>query len=350
MNYSRYVLLLAISIFSLFAHAYDFSVTVGNQKLYFDITNKQKKTACVTFNGIAGSRKNSELKGTVEIPSKIRHDNAIYTITAIGAKAFADANRLEGVVIPSGIESIGDFAFEGCVALKRVVFPGNEVKFGQGVFFRCTDLSSVSLGSDWKNIDLTMFRWSDKLTSISIPAKIEKIQGLKKLKRLESITVDPNNIKFSSFDGVLYSKNGKTLYGCPRRYRNEIIVREGTETISTGALIDCVLLEKIDLPESLKSVSFRETSRMKELKTIVVRCQTPLITAYAGTQKKFFFMLCNPKTEIIVPNRLKGKYIDLLPTEAGQYSDNIGSMPYEVSEKELTTKKNIKGVKNFEKY
>ncbi len=350
MKHTRYILVALAIICSLGLYAYDFSVTLDGQKLYFDITNKSKRTACVTYNASTGSAQNRDLKGTVEIPPKVRYNNVVYNITAIGQKAFANAKNLEGIIIPSGIETIGDFAFEDCSSLKRIVFPGNVVKLGQGIFFKCTSISSVSIGSDWESIDFTMFRWSNHLKEISIPAKVEKIQGLKKLKSLERISVDSNNNKFSSYEGILYSKDGKVMYACPRHYDSDVIIKDGTETILPGALIDCVATRKLVFPASLKAVSFRETSRMKSLGTVITKPVKPVVTAYKGKDGFFLFQLCNPKTEIIVENQSKPKYIKMLPKEAGQYSDKIGGVPFEIRDKEIPTKKNIKGVKNFDKY
>lgn len=344
-------ILLSLSFLTfLSANAYDFSATLNGQKLYFDITSRSKNTACVTFNGTPTAIKAPDLKGTVEIPAKIKHNDVVYTVTEIGPKAFADAKKLEGVIIPSGIEKIGDFAFEGCETLKMIVFPGNPVTLGQGTFFRCPDISSVTIGSDWKSIDFTMFRWSNQLTTITVPAKIEKIQGFKKLKNLKSITVDGNNMSFSSVDGILYSKDGKKLYGCPRGYMGNVKVKDGTESVETGALIDCLHITGIDLPATMKKISFRETSRMKALKTIIVRSEEPLITGYIQKQGKFLFELTDQKTEIVVPSASKNKYIDILAIEGGEYSISPDGTPYSVEKQELPLKKNIKGVKNFEKY
>lgn len=332
------------------AYAHDFTATVNGQRLYFEITSKNKKTVSVTYNGSISDKKSLDINGIVEIPAKIKHNNVVYDVTAIGQKAFANADRLKGIVIPSGVETIGDFAFEDCDSLMSVVFPGNPVTIGQGIFFKCPEISDVTIGSDWKNIDLTMFRWSDNLTSITIPAKIEKIQGVKKLVALKSILVDPNNKKFTSYDGMLYSKDGTTLFACPRDYAGKVKVNEGVTKVLDGALIDCLAVTSIDLPSTIQSISFRETSRMKNLENIILRGETPIITGYIKGTGKFFFQLANPKASIIVLSSAKDKYISELATIAGEYSESVGDVPYMVSVSELPTKKNIKGVKNFDKY
>lgn len=332
------------------ASAHDFTATVGGQRLYFEITDKTKKTAAVTYPGSIADKKAPALSGTVEIPAKVRHDNVVYTITAIGQKAFANADGLKGVVIPAGVETIGDFAFEDCDSLTSVVFPGNAVRLGQGVFFRCPAIADVTIGSDWKTIDLTMFRWSDSLDAIQIPAKIEKIQGIKVLKALTTISVDPNNAKFKSDNGMLYSKDGSTLLVCPRGVEGKVTVADGTTKVLDGALIECVGVKSIDLPASVCSISFRETSRMEDLETIILRSEAPFDTGYCNGEGKFFFQLANPEVELIVMSTAKDSYIARLATESGEYSDSIDAVPYLVKQSELPTKKSFKGVKNFDKY
>lgn len=330
--------------------AHDFSTTVNGQRLYFDITSKTRRTVSVTYNGNIKDKNVPTLSGIIEIPARVRHDSVVYEVSGIGSKAFAYAPQLKGVVIPSGVKSIGDFAFEGCDSLQSVIFPGNPVSLGQGIFFRCSKISDVTIGSDWKSVDLTMFRWSENLTSVFIPAKIGKIQGIKKLKHLTSIAVDPNNRLFSSSNGMLYSKDGKILYACPRAYMNKVLVNEGTEKIQSGALIDCVNVTYIDFPSTLMSVSFRETSRMVNLNTIVVRAVLPINIGYINGSGKFLFRLRNPDVDIVVLSTSKDKYINMLATDAGEYSESEDGVPYTIDIRELPTNKNFKGVKNFNKY
>lgn len=344
-------LLFGICLFAgIGAYAHDFSATVNGQRLYFDITNKAKKTVTVTYNGSIADKKEPELSGVVKIPAKVKHNNVVYEVNAINQKAFANANRLQGVVIPSGVATIGDFAFENCDSLASIVFPGNPVSLGQGVFFNCSAISNVTIGSDWKSIDFAMFRWSESLNSVNIPAKVEKIQGLKKLKHLTSITVDPNNSKFSSFDGMLYSRDGSIYYACPRAYNGKVVIKDGVVKVLSGSLIACVDITSIDIPASVQNISFRETSRMEKLELIVLRADKLIATGYFNGVGKFLFQLVAPKVQIVVPSSSKKIYEDALADKAGEYSESVDGVPYMVTQTELPTKKGIKGVKNFDKY
>lgn len=339
-----------LSLMAMGADAHDFSVTIDEQRLYFDITNKAKRTVAVTYNGSISNKKDITLSGKIGIPSKVKHNNVIYEVTAINPKAFAGAKRLKAVVIPSGVDAIGDFAFEGCDSLTNVVFPGNPMSLGQGVFFKCSSISDVTIGSDWKTVDFTMFRWSNNLTQINIPAKIEKVQGVKKLKFLTTIIVDPNNDNFSSYEGLLYNKNGEILYACPRAHVGKVRIKEGTIKITDGALIDCTDVTMLDFPSTLQSLSFRETSRMKVLETIIMRPVTPIITAFIEGYGRFLLQLANDKTQIVIPSSSKKSYEKMMASIAGEYSETVSGIPYTVSMQQIPVKKHLKAVKNFDKY
>lgn len=333
------------------ANAHDFTATVNGQKLFFNIKSEADKTAEVTYNGSIADRKYSEATGNLDIPARIKHNNTVYTVVSVGAKAFSNAVKLEGVSLPSTIRSVEDFAFEGCTSLSRIIFPGSEVTFGQGVFFKCSSIADITFGSDWKTVDLSRFRWSDSLQTIAIPAKVEKIQGMKTLKRLKSVSVDVNNARFSVSDGVLYNRDGKILYGCPRAYAGKLRVKDGTEKISANALIDCPGITELDFPASLQSVSFRETSRMKHLQKIAFRGETPVSTAYVGGEGKFLLQVANPDVKIMVPGNARKAYLSALAEEEGEYAETsgTGSTPFMVSAARMPKAANIIGVKNFTK-
>lgn len=334
------------------ANAHDFSATVGGQKIFFNIKSKANKTVEVTYSGSISDKIISEIEGTIVIPAKVKHNNTVFSVVSINAKAFSGANKLTGITIPSSVKSIGAFAFEGCTSLSKIIFPGSEVSFGEGVFFKCTSIKDITLGSDWKTVNLSRFRWSDSITTISIPAKVEKIQGLKLLKSLKTVLVDVNNARFASFDGVLYNKEGKTLYGCPRSYIGTLKIKEGTEIISKDALIDCTQITQIVFPATIKLFSFRETSRMAKLDMIIFKGGSPVITAYVGNDGKFVLQVLNTDVKVIVPNNSKKEYKTALVQETGEFAEfkDANCTPYVVNTAQMPKTSNVIGTKSFSKY
>ena len=350
MNIKKSILFCLLLLVCSLTQAHDFVVSLNGQNVYFSIKSKKNNTAVVTYRGSIAASTPTDYQGELIVPAKVKYDSIVYSVVGIGAKAFSGAEKLTGIVLPMGITSIGDFAFEGCTSLSKIVFSGNEVKFGQGVFFKCDKIQFVSLGSDWKSIDLQMFRWSDSLSTFAIPAKVEKIRNMKSLKGLESITVDANNEQFASVNGVLYNKNKEILYGCPRAYTGTLRVLEGTKKITSGALVDCVGISRADLPESLEYMSFREFRRMKSLQEIIFRRESPISTAMNKGTEVFLPQVANPEVQIIVPKKSQKIYQNALVKQEGEYTEIGGKIPFMIDANELPDATNVKGVKNFSKY
>lgn len=357
----RHILSCALLGLCSLSWAHDFSATTADgQKLYFNITDSKSSAVCVTFEGPAASRHASNCSGEISIPAKVRFNNKVYSVTEIDSKAFAGAGSLTSIILPSGVTKIGDFAFEGCTSLDKIIFPGNEVQFGEGVFFGCTAIRSVTLGSDWTKVNLQMFRWSDKLAELTIPAKLKQVRNLKDLKALESVQVDPNNASYLSSEGLLYTKDGKTLLACPRGRQGKVKVNEGTEVVYQGAFIDCPLVTAVDLPASLKMISYREFSRMKNLENISMRAEEPIKTAVKAGQEVFLFKVASANVTLSVPKKLAKAYKNAMTAEAGEYtelqgifgkqgnSSSLTSVPMTLHADEVLPVKAIKGVKKFE--
>lgn len=325
--------------------AHDFVITQNNQKIYFSILDDQAQTAQVTYNGSIADFQPSTCEGKIMIPTKVRHNDIIYTIIGVGPKAFSGADKLTGIVLPESIKEIGDFAFEGCASLEKIIFPSNPIKFGQGTFFKCDKLRDIILGENWTEINLQRFRWSDSLRVITIPAKIERIRNFKSLKNLEEINIDSNNTKYTSIEGILFDKTTKILYACPRAYNKKIVtVPEGTEKIINGAFIDCKNIETIDLPHSIRYISFREFSRMTDIEEIRFRNEDPLITAVGLDEKSYFLLqVANPDIKIVVPKKGLKAYRSSLAEESAEYFEINGTTPYSVNNNFMIKSNNIVG-------
>lgn len=341
-------------------YAHDFSITIpSGQTVYFSITDNQKRYVEVTFQGKVTDDHTNDYAGAINIPSLVTFNKKVYQVTAIGKKAFSGAHALKSIVLPSGVLSIGDFAFEGCSQLESVVFPGNKVRIGEGSFFRCSSISRVTLGSDWISVNLKMFRWSDKLTTLFIPAKLTRLQNFKSLKRLRSVEVDANNPNYMSVNGLLYTKDLSVLLACPRGYIGNVRVVEGTQSVRWGALIDCPQVTSVDLPVSLRSLSFREFSRIEKLERIVMRGVDPIHTATKGSRDVFLLKVAHSNVSLAVPKSALKAYKSAVCSEEGEYSDildhlpegmdpRLFELPTYVKSGEFMTKKEIEGVKSFD--
>ena len=73
-------------------------------------------------------------KKSVSVASKVTVDGVKYTVTRIGAKAFANAKKATKVTLPATIERIGAKAFTGAKALKTIKINSKKVKVDKAAF------------------------------------------------------------------------------------------------------------------------------------------------------------------------------------------------------------------------
>ena len=331
-------------------YAHDFELTTNGHKLYFIITDSRNLKAEVTYNGSITNTVPGHYEGRLTIPEKVKYNGKVYTITGITAKAFSGADKLSGVEMPSTIVRIGDFAFEGCKGLKNIVFPASMPKMGEGVFFKCDSIANITFGSEWKTVDLTMFRWSKVLQHIAVPAKVNQLKGLKSLRCLKTIAVDANNANFATYGGALYNKDCTVLYGCPRAYSGTLKIKKGTKNITTGAIVDCNGIETIVLPETLTKMSFRELSRIANLKEIVFLSAMPINTAQCEDHEVFVLQVTNNEVNVMVPKGSGKAYAEALVQTDGEYKEIGTNVPIRVRTDEMPDKDRIKEIDDIKKY
>ncbi len=179
------------------------------------------------------------------------------SVTSINWGAFSDCTSLESVEIPDSVKSIGDDAFENCTSLKSIEIPDSVTSISFGVFYNCTSLKSVEIPDSVKSIGSSAFGNCTSLTSIEIPDSVTSIgsSAFKDCTSLESITVDSENKKFSSVDGVLFNKKKTTLIQYPAGKTNSTYtILDNVTKIGSGAFYKSTSLTSIEIPDSVTSI------------------------------------------------------------------------------------------------
>ena len=104
-------------------------------------------------------------------------------ITHIGKAAFGreyidnyySGFSLEGIELPSKLESIGDYAFCTIFGVEEIVLPEGLKEMGVGVFANCEDLKSVTIPSTLKVIPEHAFEMCFQLENVTIAEGVEEI-------------------------------------------------------------------------------------------------------------------------------------------------------------------------------
>ena len=126
------------------------------------------------------------------------------------------------MTIPSSVTTIGDYAFEGCTRLTSVTIPSSVTTIGDYAFRGCSSLTSVTISEGVTSIGDWAFAWCESLTSFVVVSA---------------------NQHYSVINGLLCSKDGKTLVACPGGLTS-VTIPEGVTSIGSSAFSGCSNLWK----------------------------------------------------------------------------------------------------------
>jgi hypothetical protein len=144
--------------------------------------------------------------------------------------------------------------------LTEIIIPASVTSIGEQAFAGCENLTSVTFedGSQLKEIGDAAFMGSG-LTEIDIPASVTSIglASISKCLNLTTINVDPANENYVSVNGVLYSKDMKTLVAYPTGKTDaEYTIPASVVVIDNYAFADSI---------NLTSIVFEDGSQLKEI-------------------------------------------------------------------------------------
>ena len=135
------------------------------------------------------------------------------SVTTIGTYAF---HRLgvETIVLPDSLESIGESAFRES-GLAEIVFPQNLREIGDLAFYECPYLTEIQLSQNLLEIGAWVFAYAS-LRSVYIPKSVQTIgEAAFSGMYVEKYEIDPQNESFCAKEGVLFTKDMKTLIAFP---------------------------------------------------------------------------------------------------------------------------------------
>ena len=177
-------------------------------------------------------------------------------ITEIGKSAF-DAASIESVAIPEGLVGIGSSAFAGCKNLKAIVIPNSVSGIGHMAFWGCSSLSNVKMPESLSKIESSVFAYCISLRDFTVEKNVKEIadNAFDNCTSLQRYYVNTENISYRSENGILYTKDLKTLKRCPQALFSDILLLpEEVETIAPHAFDGCVNIKQFKLPKTLVSI------------------------------------------------------------------------------------------------
>jgi hypothetical protein len=207
-----------------------------------------------------GSFNECESLRTIAIPAGVN---------SIGQHAFRHCFSLQEIIIPESVKSIGYQPFVGCRSLTRVRLPSHLTVITRGLFAECESLTDINMPPGLLRINDDAFSNAKSLANVVLPDSVKHIgtraffgTGLRTIRipatvqtigsfafsscpDLHEIQVDTANMNYASIDGVLYSKDLRTLIQCPAGKSGIVTVPETVTAISQNAFSNCAKITAI---------------------------------------------------------------------------------------------------------
>lgn len=190
------------------------------------------------------------VKKELIIPETVDGKHKIVGMYLDGYKPYKQVRRIH---FPSGMKALGDF--------------GDDEGFSYSAFYRFPNLTDVSV--DEKNPyysakDGKVYYKKNQLAAIApgnsnvtIESWVTSIweSALVDHTKVENFSVEEENPKFKSVDGVLYSKDGTKLISYPIAKKDEVFrVPDGVKTVGTLACFEQKNLKEIEMSSSVRKI------------------------------------------------------------------------------------------------
>ena len=223
-------------------------------------------------NGITLSEYMGEGEAYIKLPDEIDG----LPVVGLGANLFWNNKTLEGVILPEGLQYIGDGAFRGCYYLKQIELPQGVKTIGQSAFHDCYSLKQIGLSENLETIGEFTFAncsnlkrielpeglksiehrafYCTGLQEITIPSTVESLSAGSSIFEIPQVKIADGNQIFSMVDGVIY-KNGGELTAFPLSRDGEFTIPPEINTIGDYAFADTSMTELV-IPGSVRAVGY----------------------------------------------------------------------------------------------
>ena len=234
---------------------------------------------------------------TTQAKGKTTIKNGVCPVSGKGAMTDDTSynKKIKKVIIKDGVTSLPEEAFAGCLKLKEISIADSVKSIGACAFMQ-TDLREITIPNSVKKLGNSVLSSCKKLTKVKMPGNVKIIYGsdeyfpvfqfdvdspVKTIEltsslnleifmylSAENIVVSKIDPKYTSIDGLLYTKDGKSLVRIPN-LRKKAVIADGCEEFCTTAVewagdddgdpyMGCEDLKTIVLPESIRTINTKK--------------------------------------------------------------------------------------------
>ncbi len=237
------------------------------------------------FDGCEGLKKTNYI-GTIADWCKIKFStssNPIY----YSRNLYINDVEVKDLVIPEGVNKIGDYAFFGCSGLTSVTIPNSVSTIGWYVFSGCIGLTSITIPNSVTQIESSAFENCSGLTSVIWKAKNFKYSSERTAPFFyirsqitsfvfgDEIKVIPsylccrmNNLTSITIPNSITEIENDAFNGCSGL--TTIDIPNSVTTIKSSAFSDCSGLTSVTIPNSIITIDYYAFNRCRSIEKVYV--------------------------------------------------------------------------------
>lgn len=195
-----------------------------------------------------------------------------------------------------------------------IKFSDKITKIGDSAFRKCTTMTSVTIPSSVTYIYGQAYSGCTSLTSIDIPKNVEHIyyDAFKQCSSLTSINVAEDNTHYCDIDGVVFSKDKKTLimYPCNKQGSDNYVIPNFVTEINSQAFWYCETLKSLTIPEGITRLPSSLCEGCSNLESVSIPNSVTDFSSYV-------FYKCTSLVSVTIPE-------DVTWLSEGAFSDCTG--------------------------
>lgn len=214
-------------------------------------------TYYITADGITITDCDTAISGDIVLPDTIED----LPVTVIGEQAFRSCSKITSLTLPSSIKAIEMQAFSYCSALESVTLNEGIEKLGTFIFQSCNKLANVYIPSSLTEIPRRAFEDSS----------------------VKQFTVSADNANYTADSyGVLYSKDMTKLLQYPTSSEaTSYTIPEGVTDILAYSFWGSKKLTSVTIPETVINIEEQAFRKCNRLAAVVIPDSTETIGSYA---------------------------------------------------------------------
>ncbi|MCH5345956.1 MAG: leucine-rich repeat protein [Muribaculaceae bacterium] len=203
-------------------------------------------------------------------------DNILYT-KDMETLCICPGNKTGAVEIPNTVTVIQAYAFFRCEGLTSVTIPNSVMIIDVSAFDCCSGLTELTIPASVTTIGEFAFRDCKGLTRVTIPYSVTSLGSFafNDCDAISKINVDKNNPAYCSKNGVVYTKDMKTLCMYPCGKKGAFKIPKTVTTIGEGAFANCIYLTNITIPASVSTIEDYAFSDCNSLQKVYCYAVTP---------------------------------------------------------------------------